>query len=56
MAILIIFNVNEVVFLRKIRKMNFRDLVNENKRQLLNDEAYIEALEKKLEEKHMKKA
>jgi hypothetical protein len=42
--------------MRRIRKMNFRDLVNENKRQLLKDESYIEALEKKLDEKHMRNA
>jgi hypothetical protein len=42
--------------MRKIRKMNFRELVNENKRQLLKDETYIEELEKKLEEKHMRNA
>ncbi|WP_425590741.1 FbpB family small basic protein [Fictibacillus phosphorivorans] len=32
--------------------MNFRDLVNENKRQLLKDESYLEQLEKKIDERH----
>lgn len=34
--------------MRKNRKMSFRELVNENKRQLLKDETYIEQLEKRL--------
>jgi Fur-regulated basic protein B len=38
--------------MRKNRKMSFRELVNENKRQLLKDESYLEQLEKKLDEKH----
>jgi hypothetical protein len=38
--------------MRKTRKMSFRELVNENKRQLLKDESYLEQLEKKLDEKH----
>ncbi|MCM3719589.1 FbpB family small basic protein [Fictibacillus phosphorivorans] len=38
--------------MRKNRKMNFRDLVNENKRQLLKDESYLEQLEKKIDERH----
>lgn len=42
--------------MRKNRKMNFKELVSENKRQLLKDETYIEQLEIKLEERHMKKA
>ncbi|MDM5316385.1 FbpB family small basic protein [Fictibacillus sp. b24] len=42
--------------MRKNRKMSFRELVNENKRQLLKDETYIEQLEKKIDERHTKNA
>jgi Fur-regulated basic protein B len=42
--------------MRKNRKMSFRELVNENKRQLLKDESFIEQLEKKLDEKHTRNA
>jgi hypothetical protein len=42
--------------MRKNKKISFRELVNENKRQLLKDETFIEQLEKKLDEKHTKNA
>nr|WP_295973647.1 FbpB family small basic protein [uncultured Bacillus sp.] len=42
--------------MRKPRKRSFSDLVNENKRQLLNDQEAIERIEKRLEKKHMSKA
>jgi Fur-regulated basic protein B len=51
-AILVIILLLEVYLMRKNRKMSFRELVNENRRQLLKDESYLEKLEKKLDEKH----
>lgn len=42
--------------MRKPRKRSFTDLVNENKRQLLNDQEAIERIERRLEKKYMKKA
>jgi hypothetical protein len=42
--------------MRKNKKMSFRELVNENKRQLLKDENFMEQLEKRLDEKHTKNA
>ena len=42
--------------MRKPRKRSFSELVNENKRQLLNDQEAIERIEKQLEKKHMSKA
>ncbi|MFC0188769.1 FbpB family small basic protein [Fictibacillus aquaticus] len=40
--------------MRKNRKINFRDLVNENKKLLMSDEKFMEEIERKLDEKHMK--
>ncbi|ANB57268.1 hypothetical protein GFC29_1060 [Anoxybacillus sp. B7M1] len=42
--------------MRKNRKLTFEQLVLENKRQLLNDEKAMEEIEKKLEERMLKKA
>ncbi|MGC4378439.1 FbpB family small basic protein [Fictibacillus sp. Mic-4] len=42
--------------MRKFRKISFKDLVNENKRQLLSDHEEMERIEKKLEDKHSKNA
>ncbi|MBB3869973.1 FbpB family small basic protein [Geobacillus sp. NFOSA3] len=42
--------------MRKTRKMTFQELIMENKRQLLNDREAMEKIEKKLEERMLKKA
>jgi hypothetical protein len=42
--------------MRRPRKMTFRELIMENKRQLLNDREAMEKIEKKLEERMLKKA
>ncbi|MDN4073290.1 MULTISPECIES: FbpB family small basic protein [Fictibacillus] len=42
--------------MRKNRHLSFKDLVKENKRQLLGDQEAMERIEKKLEEKHTKRA
>ncbi|MCK6257132.1 FbpB family small basic protein [Fictibacillus sp. WQ 8-8] len=42
--------------MRKNRHISFKDLVRENKRELLGDQEAMERIEKKLEEKHTKKA
>ncbi|MBB5323042.1 hypothetical protein HNQ34_000119 [Anoxybacillus tepidamans] len=42
--------------MRKSRKFTFEQLVIENKRQLLNDQKAMEKIEKKLEERILKKA
>ncbi|AEH47706.1 FbpB family small basic protein [Parageobacillus thermoglucosidasius] len=42
--------------MRKTRKVTFRELIMENKRQLLNDREAMEKIEKKLEERMLKKA
>lgn len=42
--------------MRKSRKFTFEQLVIENKRQLLNDQKVMEKIEKKLEERILKKA
>ncbi|UII54126.1 FbpB family small basic protein [Cytobacillus spongiae] len=42
--------------MRKPRKRSFAELVQENKRQLLKDEAALDRIEKRLEEKHLGKA
>ncbi len=42
--------------MRKPRKRSFSELVNENKRQLLNDREAIEKIEERLEQKHLSKA
>lgn len=40
---------------RKVKKMSFNELVNENKRALLNDAEAIERIEARLDEKHYKR-
>ncbi len=42
--------------MRKPRKRSFSELVNENKLQLLRDQAAIEKIEERLEKKHLSKA
>jgi hypothetical protein len=42
--------------MRRTRKMTFQELMLENKRQLLNDREAMEKIEKKLEERMLKKA
>jgi hypothetical protein len=42
--------------MRRTRKMTFQELMMENKRQLLNDREAMEKIEKKLEERMLKKA
>ncbi|WP_084279050.1 FbpB family small basic protein [Anoxybacteroides tepidamans] len=42
--------------MRKNRKFTFEQLVLENKRQLLNDEKAMEEIEKKLEDRILRKA
>ncbi|GLH62346.1 FbpB family small basic protein [Parageobacillus sp. G301] len=42
--------------MRRTRKMTFQELIMENKRQLLNDRKAMEKIEKKLEERMLKKA
>ncbi|KYD32392.1 MULTISPECIES: FbpB family small basic protein [Bacillaceae] len=42
--------------MRRTRKMTFQELIMENKRQLLNDREAMEKIEKKLEERMLKKA
>lgn len=41
--------------IRKPRMRSFGELVNENKRLLLSDQAAIEKIEERLEEKHLRK-
>lgn len=38
--------------MRKMKKMSFDELVNENKKELLNDEEAIEKIEERLDNKH----
>jgi Fur-regulated basic protein B len=42
--------------MRKPRKRSFAELVSENKRQLLRDQAAMEKIEAKLEQKRLNKA
>ncbi len=42
--------------LRKSRKRSFSELVSENKMQILKDQEIMEKIEKRIEEKRMKKA
>lgn len=42
--------------MRRPRKRSFDQLVLENKQQLLQDEEALEKIEKRLEEKYLKKA
>ena len=42
--------------MRKIRKRSFSELVNENKLQLLKDQAAIDRIEKRLENRHLSNA
>ncbi|BDG47046.1 MULTISPECIES: FbpB family small basic protein [Parageobacillus] len=42
--------------MRRTRKVTFQELIMENKRQLLNDREAMEKIEKKLEERMLKKA
>lgn len=42
--------------MRKPRKRSFAELVSENKRQLLKDQAALEKIEERLEKKHLSKA
>ncbi|MDN4523264.1 FbpB family small basic protein [Fictibacillus fluitans] len=42
--------------MRKSRHASFKDLVTENKRELLSNQDEIERIEKKLEERHTKRA
>jgi len=42
--------------MRKIRKMSFSDLVNENKLEILKNQEELERIERKIEEKRMEKA
>jgi hypothetical protein len=41
---------------RKIRRLTFNELVQNNKTELLQDQEAMNKLEMRLEEKHMKKA
>lgn len=45
-----------VRILRKIRKQNFKELVSENKKQLLQDQEALERIEDRLEQKMLNKA
>lgn len=40
----------------KRKKLSFTELVKENKRQLLRDQALIEKIEKKLDEKYLSRS
>jgi hypothetical protein len=40
----------------KKRKRSFEELVNENKRELLNDLIQMEKIEERLEKRHLEKA
>ncbi|MFE8694968.1 FbpB family small basic protein [Cytobacillus sp. FJAT-53684] len=42
--------------MRKPRKRSFADLVSENKRQILKDQAAMEKIEARLEQKRLNKA
>ncbi|MFE8699306.1 FbpB family small basic protein [Cytobacillus sp. FJAT-54145] len=42
--------------MRKPRKRSFAELVSENKRQLLKDQAALEKIEERIEEKRLGKA
>ena len=42
--------------MRKIRKLSFSDLVNENKLEILKNKEELERIERLIEEKHMEKA
>ncbi len=42
--------------MRKPRRRSFEELLLENKRQLLNDEAAMEKIEEKIVEKHIVKS
>lgn len=42
--------------MRRTRKVTFQELIMENKRQLMNDREAMEKIEKKLEERMLKKA
>ncbi|MEH7126306.1 FbpB family small basic protein [Bacillus sp. JJ1532] len=42
--------------MRKPRKRSFAELVSENKRQILKDQAAMEKIEERLEEKRLNKA
>ncbi|CAM4090372.1 FbpB family small basic protein [Geobacillus sp. FSL K6-0789] len=42
--------------MRRSRKMTLQELISENKRQLLSDREALEKIEKKLEERMLKKA
>lgn len=41
--------------MRKHRKRSFSDLVNENKLEIMRNQGELEKIERKLEEKHVKK-
>ncbi|WP_409305651.1 FbpB family small basic protein [Peribacillus sp. SCS-155] len=40
----------------KKRKRSFEELVNENKRELMNDYELMEKIEERLEQRHLQKA
>ena len=42
--------------MRKIRKLSFSDLVNENKLEILKNEKELERIERKIEERQIEKA
>lgn len=42
--------------MRKIRKLSFSDLVNENKLEILKNKEELERIERLIEEKRMEKA
>ncbi|MFY4774006.1 FbpB family small basic protein [Metabacillus sp. RGM 3146] len=41
--------------MRKIRKLTFEELVNENKKELLKDEHFLNQIEDKLEQRYLEK-
>ncbi|EPR29971.1 hypothetical protein I656_00364 [Geobacillus sp. WSUCF1] len=51
-----IYNEGRLIAMRRSRKMTLQELISENKRQLLNDREALEKIEKKLEERMLKKA
>lgn len=42
--------------MRKLRKLSFQELVQENKKQLLQDREALKKIEERLEQKYLEKA
>lgn len=42
--------------MRRVKMLSFKDLVNENKKELLRNDKEIEKIEKKIDEKYARRA